>query len=310
MDVDGRNAYFYVAGERQRLGTAYIALMVQKRGFVRNAAFATGLLTLMLLAYWIRLGDAIALGGASLTLLVLVPGLFAYLVVRPGEHALARRFLRGMRQIVRISALLPLLGAIALVVNGKVLAENAGGGHVPPPGQKIAGQASGTTTTSARPPRPKNGRRPPAPPSTTHLTVTGTSSPATGADHTYRKTPWTLSALFGLLFITSAGFTVVLTLSALRPSLARQRPWRNAAGLARYSHPAISGSKVKYLQLIDALEAALAVEPVGSSLERLTQLEQRVARADLTTEERQDLERRLGHYKATLEVRAGEGVAG
>jgi hypothetical protein len=118
-DALGRQARFYVAGDREGcFGELKIWIAVQRSGFLRGAAIATTLIAALLLAFALGL----ALGSAGkrperLTpVLLLVPALLAYLVVRPDDHAVAREFLSGTRAVLLGTGLAPIVCATSLAV--------------------------------------------------------------------------------------------------------------------------------------------------------------------------------------------------
>lgn len=118
-DAVGRQARFYIAGSREGcFGELKISIAVEKGGFLRSAAIAGSMIALLLLMYavgFVALDDH----PERLTpVLLLVPGLLAYLVVRPNDHALARDFLSGTRWLLLASGLLAIGGAGTLAVGG------------------------------------------------------------------------------------------------------------------------------------------------------------------------------------------------
>jgi hypothetical protein len=112
-------ARFYVAGNRTGLqGGVWVALMIEKRSFVRAAAAAAIAIAVVLGIYLDRLETIVSKPGSAVSLLLLVPGLLAYLLVRPAEHPLVGQFLRGLRGTLLASGSLALAGAATLVVHG------------------------------------------------------------------------------------------------------------------------------------------------------------------------------------------------
>lgn len=118
-DAAGRQARFYIAGRRDGcFGRLRISIAVQKSGFLQGAALASTLIALLLLAYAIGFGTIVEKPERVTPVLLLVPGLLAYLVVRPRDHELARDFLAGTRRLLLLSGLLPIINAASLAVGG------------------------------------------------------------------------------------------------------------------------------------------------------------------------------------------------
>ena len=92
--------------------------MVDKRRFVLAAAVASIAIATTLGFYLDGLDSLLARPGSAVSLLLLVPGLLAYLLVRPAEHPLVGQFLRGLRYVLMASGTTALVGAAALVVHG------------------------------------------------------------------------------------------------------------------------------------------------------------------------------------------------
>jgi hypothetical protein len=74
---------------------------------------------LLLTAYFLRLAEVLTRPEPAVAVLVLVPALLAYLVVRPAEHVIVGQFLTAARRVVTAAAGLPLVGSVAIVVNGE-----------------------------------------------------------------------------------------------------------------------------------------------------------------------------------------------
>jgi hypothetical protein len=95
-----------------------VALLIDKRRFVRAAALASIVIAAILGLYIDRLDSLVARPGSAVSLLLIVPGLLAYLLVRPAEHPLVGQFLRGLRYVLMASGTTALTGAGALVMHG------------------------------------------------------------------------------------------------------------------------------------------------------------------------------------------------
>lgn len=115
--AEGRQARFYIAGDRDGyFGQLLVSIAVQKQGLLQGAAVAASLVTALLLGYAIAFADIAKHPERFTSVLLLVPGLLAYLVVRPGDHALAREFLAGTRRTLLIVGLLPIVCAVTLAI--------------------------------------------------------------------------------------------------------------------------------------------------------------------------------------------------
>jgi hypothetical protein len=114
-----RDARFYVTGRRAgAIGRVYVSFLVERGGFIRGAAIASLAITLLLLAFVIGLGRILRVPEAAITLLLLAPALLAYLLVRPAEHTLVGPLLRGLRWVLLLVGLLPVAGAVAILLAG------------------------------------------------------------------------------------------------------------------------------------------------------------------------------------------------
>jgi hypothetical protein len=115
----GSQARFYIAGRRDGwFGSLRISIAVQKSGFLQGAAIAGTLIAALLVAYALGFGTISKKPERITSVLLLVPPLLAYLVVRPSDHQLARDFLSGTRRLLLISGLLPIINAASLAIGG------------------------------------------------------------------------------------------------------------------------------------------------------------------------------------------------
>ncbi len=111
-----RHAHYYLAGDRLRTeGAAQMAVM-PRGGPIHVAWIAALLVAAMLWAYHSEISTVLANRGPALAPLLVVPGLLAYLVTRPGEHSAATRLLRGYRLLVVGVGLFPIAAAVILVL--------------------------------------------------------------------------------------------------------------------------------------------------------------------------------------------------
>lgn len=110
-------AYIYASVTMNQFATARVDFAVTNRVLVRSSLLASLLITALL---WICavLADIVAShANLAATVLLIVPGLLGYLVVRPGEHPLVSRHLIGVRLLALLAGGLPVAAAILLLVH-------------------------------------------------------------------------------------------------------------------------------------------------------------------------------------------------
>ncbi len=90
---------------------------VVRTGFLYAALFTSALASILLILCRTRLQELSAAIDASSALLLIVPGLLAAYLVRPGEHALTTSVLVGVRWMLIISGLCALAGVGSLVAD-------------------------------------------------------------------------------------------------------------------------------------------------------------------------------------------------
>jgi hypothetical protein len=111
----GRRAYMYVSNPRHRYALVRVEMRAQKHGLVTPAVAAAFLIAALLTWFAAGAGAISSHIEPAVTVLLLVPGLLGYLVVRPGEHPLVRRHLGGVRAVALISGSLPVIAALILL---------------------------------------------------------------------------------------------------------------------------------------------------------------------------------------------------
>lgn len=117
-EVVGDQGRYYVAGQRPGcLGKARISI-IPDRGFVQSAWFAAVAIAILLSGYKEYLHDVLEVNDAAVSLALVAPALLAYLLIRPAQHAFARSFAVGVRRLLLLSGLLPIVGAAGIVVSG------------------------------------------------------------------------------------------------------------------------------------------------------------------------------------------------
>ena len=273
----GPNAHFYVSGERPRTwGRAQLTLLASKRGFIRASAIASSLIFALLLTYRLNLPDVIALGAGALTMLLLVPGLLGYLVIRPGEHPLATTFLRSVRMMVLLTGLLPVLAAGSLVINGRQSVPPEPARQTPPPESPPRGNQ-----TEPSPAGPEGPAR------SANQGVASERSP--DADQRFEPPSW-LRTTFSVFTAVAGVFMVILCLSWLLPPRYLRRPFSheeiNQPGIPVID-PVQSPSEISY----KALSARVADSE--DDPDALTKLSNEVASAQLAEDEREHLVDRI-----------------
>jgi hypothetical protein len=109
-------AYLYVAGEREQAAVAEVDFTVHERHGLETAALGIAVAIAALLSYFAAAaGEVAAHEGAAVTVLVLVPAVLSYLLVRQQEHPILRKMLWGVRLLVLLSGMLPVLAAAVLL---------------------------------------------------------------------------------------------------------------------------------------------------------------------------------------------------
>ena len=110
------------------MGSLRAELRGSHGGFMRGALAAAFLVTATLWLYFLR-SDEIARQTSSASVLLLVPGLLAAYIVRPGEHLLARKLRRSWRWLLTVDGVLALISAAAFVAYAP--GPNAEGTEIP-----------------------------------------------------------------------------------------------------------------------------------------------------------------------------------
>lgn len=98
-----------------RIGVLAVQMRAAREGFLPGATLTAALVTTILVVYWRNSHDMLGQSEVAAAVLLLVPALIAGFLVRPGEHAMARRLLRAPRILTTILAAIPLSAAGVLV---------------------------------------------------------------------------------------------------------------------------------------------------------------------------------------------------
>lgn len=111
----GARVHLYAASTIESSeGIAWIWLRPTVTGLIRISALFTFAVA-ALLALIASRSEAVR-AGTSMGLLLAIPGFLAIFIVRPGEHLLASRILLGIRSVVVGAGLLPMAGALGLLL--------------------------------------------------------------------------------------------------------------------------------------------------------------------------------------------------
>lgn len=115
--ASARDARFYVSGPRTgSTGQVRIATIVQGSGLIRPGAFASIAITALIAAVALQLGSVMEEKEPAVTTLLIAPALLAYLIVRPGDHAVVGQFVSALRRTLVVLGGLPLAAATALSI--------------------------------------------------------------------------------------------------------------------------------------------------------------------------------------------------
>ncbi|MFZ1924868.1 MAG: hypothetical protein WAU42_01875 [Solirubrobacteraceae bacterium] len=128
-DASGPSAKFYVSGNRVGLeGRVYVSVKLQVGGFLRSASLGCLLIAAVIGTFAWKHHLAMKNNNSAVAVLVIVPALLAYLL-RPSEHVLVSGLLAGLRRLVILGGVWPLLAAVLTVVvaDGQVLQWSLGG---------------------------------------------------------------------------------------------------------------------------------------------------------------------------------------
>jgi hypothetical protein len=108
-------AYLYMQSTSNQFGVARIDMSVS-RGVLIRPALVAGVIIAAFLTVATARSSSLALDtGASVTLLLLVPGFLGFLAIRPGEHPLVSRHLVGVTFLVVVATALPAIAAFVLI---------------------------------------------------------------------------------------------------------------------------------------------------------------------------------------------------
>jgi len=112
-------AHMYVTGSQDQFGLAQVDFGIGNRSLLTSAWRASVVITLLLGVLWQAPGSVVYHVPAAVALLVIFPALLALLVVRPGEHPIAKELIRGVRLLLLCAAMLPVVDAVVLLTFAK-----------------------------------------------------------------------------------------------------------------------------------------------------------------------------------------------
>jgi hypothetical protein len=120
--LQGSLAHAYIAGNRPMGVDLYYRLAPAPFGFIASAFVACFLIAIFATVLF-KFRDNIDRHelGPTVALLTLVPALIGYLITRAASTPLVRGYLFGVQVLVVVAAILPLVMASALVINGENL---------------------------------------------------------------------------------------------------------------------------------------------------------------------------------------------
>jgi hypothetical protein len=120
FEEDTERVHLYVPTVDPRLETSVVMQVRAQASELLRGAFLTSLLAaLLLFGAGMRLDEFRSNTDVAAALLVLVPALLAVYIARPGEHALARSMLIGVRALVLVSAGTAILAAYLIAAGFK-----------------------------------------------------------------------------------------------------------------------------------------------------------------------------------------------
>lgn len=117
LEREGRLAHVYVSGRRP-LGADLVVGFAPSRTGVVLSAFIAAVLAAILATSFYCWRDTIRLEShidAAVAVLILVPALIGYVVIRPSDHPLARRYIFGTQILSLAASGIPLLMAVLLL---------------------------------------------------------------------------------------------------------------------------------------------------------------------------------------------------
>jgi hypothetical protein len=117
IDREGRLAHVYVAGRRPLAADLLVTFAPSRAGAVVPAFAAAALIAALTTVFYLWRGQlgATANVDAAVAVLVLVPALIGYVVIRPSDPPLARRYIFGTQLLSLAAGVVPLAMALLLL---------------------------------------------------------------------------------------------------------------------------------------------------------------------------------------------------
>jgi hypothetical protein len=118
LDYEGRFAHAYIAGRRPMGAELFYRFAPPRSGFIAAALISALLIAAFTTLLYLQRGPLSKpdeLDG-SVAVLVLIPALIGYFVFRPSDPPLVRRYLLGVQVLVMLSALVPLVMGVFLLL--------------------------------------------------------------------------------------------------------------------------------------------------------------------------------------------------
>jgi hypothetical protein len=118
-DDEDRRIHFYLRNTREiASGTLRVGLIAERKGLFFGSVIAAGVLAAMMVFCYLRAETFIGLPNGFTSLVLITPGLVAIYLVRPGEHALARRLRVPLRAALTLATGLTFATAVGFLGYG------------------------------------------------------------------------------------------------------------------------------------------------------------------------------------------------
>lgn len=108
-------AYLYVVGSQDQYGAASVDMGIGTRALITSSLRASLVITALLGFLWQVPGAVGNHADGAIALLIIFPPLLALLVFRSGEHPMMRQLISGVRFLLVLAAVLPVIDAAAVL---------------------------------------------------------------------------------------------------------------------------------------------------------------------------------------------------
>lgn len=117
LDVSGRFAHLYITERRPLAADLLVRFAPTRTGMVLSSFLASLLIAILVTAFYKWRGWASEPShiDASVSVLILIPALIGYLVVRSTDHPMVRRYIVGIQVTAAASAAVPLAMSVLLI---------------------------------------------------------------------------------------------------------------------------------------------------------------------------------------------------